>query len=117
VKNLRNLRNEKNMSMKALGDSIGVAESTISLYETGKREPDFSTIINIAKYFDVSIDYLMGLNEQKKASPSEDELAPLLQEPLMKEIYETALQLSPEARKIILAQIGAVKDLEAGTKK
>jgi transcriptional regulator with XRE-family HTH domain len=43
-----------------LGEKIGVAESTISLYESGKREPDIATLNNIADFFGVSIDYLLG---------------------------------------------------------
>lgn len=48
MKNLRYIRKEKGLSMKALGNIIGVAESTISLYETGKRQPD--VIISIIRY-------------------------------------------------------------------
>ena len=51
--------------MKQLGKVIGVAESTISLYETGKREPDYKTLANIASYFSVSIDYLLGRESQE----------------------------------------------------
>lgn len=60
MKNLRRLREEKKMTMKALGQEIGVAESTISLYEAGKREPDTETLCRIATYFNVSVDYLLG---------------------------------------------------------
>ena len=45
--------------MKELGEIIGVAESTISQYETGKREPDFETLLKLGEYFDVSVDYLL----------------------------------------------------------
>ena len=38
---------------------IGVSESTMSLYENGKHEPDYTTIIKIADYFKVSLDYLL----------------------------------------------------------
>ena len=39
---------------------IGVHESTISNWESGLREPNLNTVIMISKYFDVSIDYLLG---------------------------------------------------------
>ena len=45
---LRELRKQKNLSMKELGAILGLAESTISLYENGKREPDIATLIKIA---------------------------------------------------------------------
>ncbi len=69
MKNLRKLRNNKKISMKELGSLIGVSESTISLYENGKRQPDFLTLINIADFFDVSIDYLLGREDRQKEEP------------------------------------------------
>lgn len=46
--------------MKALGQELGMAESTVSLYESGKRCPDIQTMIRFADYFNVSLDYLCG---------------------------------------------------------
>ncbi len=48
---LRELRKKKEMTMKELGDMIGVAESTISQYETEKREPDFETLLKLGEIF------------------------------------------------------------------
>lgn len=59
MKMMRKLRKDKNMTMKQLGQIIGVSESTISLYENGKREPDYETMLKIAEVFDVSLDYLI----------------------------------------------------------
>lgn len=60
MENLRHLRKEQNFSMKQLGEIIGVSESTISLYENGHRQPDFHTLIKLADYFNVTVDYLIG---------------------------------------------------------
>lgn len=60
MKNLREMRKKNNLSMKKLGEMIGMAESTISLYETGKREPDNETLIKFSKILNCSIDYLLG---------------------------------------------------------
>lgn len=57
---IRSLRKEKGMTMKELGKAIGVAESTISLYENEKRMPDADTMKRLARFFNVSIDTLMG---------------------------------------------------------
>lgn len=57
---IRELRKKKGITMKALGEAIGVAESTISLYETEKRMPDTDTLKQLAHYFNVSIDVLLG---------------------------------------------------------
>lgn len=60
---LRNLRKSSKLTMKELGDIIGVSESTISLYENSKREPDFNTLKRIAQYFNVTTDYLLENEE------------------------------------------------------
>lgn len=60
MEKLKELRKRKNLTMKELGSQLNLAESTISLYENGKREPDLSTLTKIAHYFNVTTDYLLG---------------------------------------------------------
>lgn len=67
---LRELRKKCGLTMKELGAEIGVAESTISQYETGKRQPDYETLLKLGEFFGVSVDYLLTGEETKK-SPSE----------------------------------------------
>lgn len=57
---IRELRKENEMTMKQLGEKLGLGESTISQYETGKREPDIKTLLKISECFHVSVDYLLG---------------------------------------------------------
>ena len=57
---LRELRKNKKISMKELGLIVGASESTISLYESGKRQPDKDMLIALSDYFGVSVDYLLG---------------------------------------------------------
>lgn len=67
---IKELRKENKLTMKELGNMLNLAESTISLYETGKREPDSYTIAKIAKTFNVSVDYLLGIEENSLESMS-----------------------------------------------
>ena len=69
MKMLRKLRKEKGISMKELGAQVGVAESTISQYETGKRQPDFNMLLKLSSYFDVSVDYLLKGDTVKTERP------------------------------------------------
>ena len=62
--NLKTAREKKNMTQKEVADSIGVAKSTYSLYESGNRETNVQTIKKIADTLNVSADDLLGLNEQ-----------------------------------------------------
>ena len=57
---IKEIRKAKKITAKTLADYVNVAESTMSLYENGKREPDFDTLSKIAFYLEVSIDYLLG---------------------------------------------------------
>ena len=60
---LKQLREQKNISQQKLAIALAMNQNTISRYETGEREADYSTLIKIADYFDVSIDYLLGLTD------------------------------------------------------
>lgn len=57
---IKEVRKSKKITAKELAVNVNVAESTMSLYENGKREPDYKTLLNIAQYLDVSVDYLLG---------------------------------------------------------
>ena len=60
AKRLKKLREDSGLSTRALGELIGTSNATISRYETGKRDPDLVLVHNIAKYFNVTIEYLCG---------------------------------------------------------
>lgn len=68
---LRELRKKSDLTMKELGAEIGVAESTISQYETGKRQPDYETLLKLGEFFGVTVDYI--LTGEEKAPAQEDE--------------------------------------------
>lgn len=58
---LKQLRLEKNLTLKEIGTVLGLSESSMSLYESGKREPKTTTdFIKIADCFGVTLDYLIG---------------------------------------------------------
>ena len=62
--NLREARLKSGLSQKELSENIGVAKSTYSLYESGKREPNVDTIKKIASILNVSADTLLGLDDE-----------------------------------------------------
>ena len=63
MKKLKELREEKGLSQVQLGKEIGIAPRTISGYETGTREPDFQTLKKLCKFFGVSSDYLLEMED------------------------------------------------------
>ena len=66
---LRALRCEKGILQSAIAIELGVKANSYSTYENG-REPNYDMLIKIAKYYDVSIDYLLGLSNVKKSNPT-----------------------------------------------
>lgn len=62
--NLKEARLKSGISQKDLAENIGVAKSTYSLYESGKREPNVDTIKKIASSLNVSADTLLGIDNE-----------------------------------------------------
>lgn len=65
---IRELRKSKKLTSKELASIVGVAESTMSLYENGKREPDFDTLRRIADALDTDLDFLLGGSSSPRSS-------------------------------------------------
>lgn len=72
--NLRTLIEERNLTQKELAKQLNIAPSTMGSYVQNTREPDFSTLKLLAKYFDVSTDYLLDFNSNQTISHQEDDL-------------------------------------------
>lgn len=60
---LKELRTEAKLTQQDLADTIKVSKSTISMYENGKRLPEYETLEAIADYFNVDMDYLTGKSD------------------------------------------------------
>ncbi len=56
---LKYLREKKRISQLKMAMDLNLAQNTISQYESGVRQADYQTLISIANYFNVSIDYLL----------------------------------------------------------
>ena len=66
------LRKEKGLTLKQLGDILEIRDNTLSQYETGKRNPQLGLLQEIADYFDVSLEYLTK-ETNKRDYPVNDE--------------------------------------------
>lgn len=62
---LRLLRTQKGLSQAELAKFIKVSKSSINMYERGEREPNLETLENIADFFNVDMDYLLGKSDQE----------------------------------------------------
>ena len=57
---IKELRQKNNLTLVELGKKVGLANNTLSQYETGKREPKLETWQKLASFFHVSVPYLQG---------------------------------------------------------
>ena len=60
---LKELRKDFQLLQKQVASDLGVSQVCVAKWETGNREPDFDMLIKIAKYFKVTTDYLLGLED------------------------------------------------------
>lgn len=73
-KNLRTLIEERDMTQKELAAQLNIAPSTMGSYVQNTREPDFATLRSIARFFGVSIDYLLDNQTGQTDTQKEGEL-------------------------------------------
>lgn len=67
---LKELRKNQNLTLKELSSNLNISYQALSNYENSNREPDFDTLIKIADFFDVSIDFLLGKTDNKYVLPN-----------------------------------------------
>lgn len=62
---LRALRGERCVGQELLAKEVGVSKGIVSMWENGLREPNMDSLIKLADYFGVSIDYLVGRTKKR----------------------------------------------------
>lgn len=102
---LKSLRNDLNVTQKELASFLGINQNTYSYWENGKVKIDSDSLSKLSNYFDVSIDYILGISDQKKEDgvktpSSENNISPSLQK-----LYEVASELSEEQIQDVLDYI------------
>ncbi len=66
---LKELRKSRGISQLKLAMDLSMNQNSISRYETGEREADYATLIRLADYFHVSIDYLLERTDDPRMNP------------------------------------------------
>ena len=62
---LKKLRKQNKISQVKLAIDLNMSQNSVSRYENMEREADYKTLIKIADYFNISLDYLLGRTENK----------------------------------------------------
>lgn len=104
---LKELRQEKKISQKDLAEIIGVPQSSIGFFESGDRVPNLRNLEKLAKYFNVSTDYLLGIsNIRAKAEVVKvKSMAKYFKDPFVMEIMEDVQELSDEGKEEVMKYI------------
>ena len=64
--NIKNLREDNDLTQTQIAKILNISQRSYSHYENGTRELPISILIQLARYYDVSIDYLLGETTKKK---------------------------------------------------
>jgi transcriptional regulator with XRE-family HTH domain len=96
------LRQSENLTQNDIAKILNVAKSTIGMWEQGRRVPDDKMLIKISKYFEVTLDKLLGLENDKQENLTADE----------KELIEFYKLCSDEIKEalLVLARNNALKN-------
>lgn len=112
---LKTLREQNNLTQRSLAEKINVTHGAIGNWEMGKRDPDISTLVKIADYFGVSIDYLVGHSSEPYAvstpTPSDEYTN------AEKRVIEAYRTLVPGMQDYILEMIEKLADVDTGENK
>lgn len=66
---IRELREDRDLTQAAFAKILGMSQTGYSKYETGENDIPTNILIKMARYYDTSVDYLLGLTDEKKAYP------------------------------------------------
>jgi len=68
-KRIRDLREDSDLTQKKVAEFLGMSQTGYSKYETGENDIPTSVLIKLARYYDTSVDYLLGETDTKKRYP------------------------------------------------
>jgi transcriptional regulator with XRE-family HTH domain len=103
---LKDIRISKGFTQQDIADHLRIQRSSYTNIENGKRQPDNDTLIKLANFFDVTVDYLLGREENEKAPPIYDDEAWEMMEamhkrPELKVLFSTSRKVKKEDIELI----------------
>ena len=117
----KRLRLSRGLTQQEISEILGISSSTIGLYETGAREPDYDTLELIADFFNVDMDYLLGRTDKTTMIPESfyyfnDETREIAQEiyenPNLRSLFDVAKDIPADRLKAHIEFMKNLKDSE-----
>ncbi len=100
---IKELRLSKGVSQQKVADFLNVSQQAYANYESGKRKPEYDLLLRLADFFDVSVDYILGRTDTKKAPASK-------RDEREEEFVEMFKHLNPEQQDLVIAQLKGILD-------
>ncbi|TCS78389.1 helix-turn-helix domain-containing protein [Pectinatus cerevisiiphilus] len=97
---LREVRERKGLTQREAAKRLHIGYTKYNHYETGRNEPDIDTIILLARFYNVSTDYLMGNDDISINTPKSHKLS-LLKKTLIHEIISADDEINIEIRQYL----------------
>ena len=66
---IKDLREDRDLTQREIADYLHIKQNTYSQYENGQRQLPISVLIALAKFYQTSTDYILGLTDEKKPYP------------------------------------------------
>lgn len=66
---IRDLREDKDLTQKQIGQLLNMSRTGYNQYEIGKNDVPTKILIELAKFYNTSIDYILGLTDERKPYP------------------------------------------------
>lgn len=109
MERLKELRTNAHMTQKMMADYLQIDRTTYVKYEKGLSEPNFATIIRIADYFSVSVDYLIGHNNDRQICDDKENQPAASGSELDEKIISALVDLTPAETLRVLDFVSGIK--------
>ena len=114
----KSLRIREGINQNELAKKLGISRSAISMYENGKREPDISTLEQIADFFNVDMNYLTGSKREVEEYYTDLKTKQIAQEIFenkeLRALFDAGNNATPEDLNIVKNLLLQLKNKEAG---
>lgn len=116
---IKELRLSADMTQEEFGKKFGIVKSTVSLYESGKSTPNDELKKQICDYFNISVDYLLGVSDDKhRNSPSDDKgffFFFFFDDKDLQEIFVSALKTALETQNMTVSELCEKTEIDVDT--
>lgn len=110
------LRKKKNKTQEDMAKLLGITRPAYTAYETGRRQPDYGTLINLADYFNTTLDYLLGRTDDPSPLNENGQFPDVINDPAVNHFFKDFLNAPKERREELQRFWGFIREQEKNEK-